>query len=169
MTGFFRRSVLNDMENGLKGYIARLYGTHMRQVCAMEMYHLDNPELCMRSSYLDIVKSISNGCSFGYFEDGKLLAYSLAYPTEYGTAYIDKCFVSPERRGYGLQLLMLKKNIEALTSKGIKEVFTMVAPANTYSIHNFMECGFKFRRHASIEYERDIYRYEVEDIPTEAE
>lgn len=69
-----------------------------------------------------------------YCCDGSLVAYSLAYFTEYGTAYVDKCFVCSGYRGHGFQYLLLNANIAKLVSNGAQEIFAMTSPKNEASI-----------------------------------
>ena len=121
--------------------------------------------ICIRSDYEDILKCLKSRCSIG-IQDEKLgiVACSLAYYTEYGTAYIEKCFVHPNFRGKGLQRQMLGYNIELLKGFGVCEIFTMVSPLNKISEKNFNERGFKLKR--EIMYNgviRNILKYEADN------
>lgn len=104
------------------------------------------PSLCFASEPQDVVKCLQSGCSCGLLLDGVLVAYSLAYFTEYGTAYIDKCFVRQDCRGNGFQYILLNANLAKLVSNGVQEVFAMTSPDNEASIRGFTNAGFSFKR-----------------------
>ena len=104
------------------------------------------PSLCFSSEPQDVVKCLQSGCSYGLWLDEVLVAYSLAYFTEYGTAYIDKCFVRQECRGNGYQYILLNANLAKLVSNGVQEVFAMTSPNNEASIKSFTNAGFSFKR-----------------------
>lgn len=104
------------------------------------------PSLCFTSEPQDVVKCLQSGCSYGLLLDGVLVAYSLAYFTEYGTAYIDKCFVRQDCRGNGFQYILLNANLAKLVSNGVQEVFAMTSPDNKASIRGFTNAGFSFKR-----------------------
>ena len=91
----------------------------------------------------DIVKCLQSDCSFGLLVNDKLVAYSLAYYTEYGTAYVDKCFVHADYRGNGFQYILINANIAKLVSNGVQEIFTMTSPRNEASIKSFTNAGFQ--------------------------
>ncbi len=122
----------------------------LQQVMAFES-SLTDGEICLKSDYDDIRNGIIGGCSFGVFDNDKLVAYTIAVWNEYGVGYIDKCFVSEEYRGKGLQRLMLTRSMEALLKKNVHEVFAMCSPKNTVSLRNFMTQRFSVVR--NIEYE----------------
>lgn len=133
-------------------------------VTALEEKYLTEPSLCFRSSVDDIRKCLASGSSIGYFVDGKLCAYVLAHFTEYGTAYVEKCFVLPECRGRGLQRSLTAKALSALRRHGAHVVYTMVSPGNPISIGNFAACGFMHVWATEILGEsRNVMRYEIKD------
>lgn len=107
---------------------------------------LNDENLCMRSTNDDIKKSIKSECSVGVLYEGRLIAYSLSYINEYGISFIDKCFVSEERRGSGLQEKMINLNLMLLKDKGSFVCYSMVSPKNTASLKNFEKCGFSITR-----------------------
>ena len=104
------------------------------------------PSLCFASEPQDVVKCLQSGRSYGLWLDRSLVAYSLAYFTEYGTAYVDKCFVRQDCRGNGFQYILLNSNLAKLVSNGVQEVFAMTSPDNEASISSFTNAGFSFKR-----------------------
>lgn len=114
------------------------------------------PSLCFASEPQDVVKCLQSGCSYGLWLDGVLVAYSLAYFTEYGTAYIDKCFVRQDCRGNGYQYILLNANLAKLVSNSVQEVFAMTSPNNEASIKSFTNAGFSFKRDTKYKGERRI-------------
>ena len=104
------------------------------------------PNVCFVSEPQDVVKCLQSGCSYGLWFDEVLVAYSLAYFTEYGTAYIDKCFVNQNYRGNGSQYILINANLAELVSNGAQEVFTMTSPSNEASMKSFTNAGFVFKR-----------------------
>lgn len=128
---------------------------------------LDDPKMCAKSTKEDVYESLACGCSYGAFEcvDGefRLIAYSLAYPTEYGTGYVDKCFVREDYRGKGLQKRMLECNLSALCAHNVAEVFAMASTENIVSIKNFESIGFNIVRDTKLgRYDRYILKWEYE-------
>ena len=118
--------------------------------------------MCLKSSSDDINKCIASNCSYGLFIGNDLIAYSLAYFTEYGTAYIDKCYVKNDYRGNGYQYILLNMNVGSLVSNGACEIFAMVSPKNTASIKSFTNAGFYIKRDAKCnDYERYILKYDL--------
>lgn len=118
---------------------------------------LSNESLCYKSHKSRIVESINSNCSTGAFANGLLVAYSLCYNTEYGTAYVEKCFVHEDYRGLGLQVEMLLKNISLCEAKGVTIFHTMAAPNNFISIRSFEKVGFVKSRTINFgKYERTI-------------
>lgn len=103
---------------------------------------LIDDNLCMRSTNEDIEKSIKSECSVGVLFEGRLVAYSLCYLDEYGVSYIDKCYVSDDRRGSGIQVEMVELNLSLLQEKGAFISYAMVSPDNIASNKNFERCGF---------------------------
>jgi hypothetical protein len=103
---------------------------------------IPNSELCYRSHKYRIVESIKSNCSVGVFVDNLLVAYSLCYTTEYGTAYIEKCFVHETFRGQGWQVEMLLKNIALCEAIDVNIFHTMASPKNWSSIRSFKQVGF---------------------------
>lgn len=114
------------------------------------------PNLCFASEPQDVVKCLQSGCSYGLWLDGVLVAYSLAYFTEYGTAYVDKCFVRQDCRGNGFQYILLNANLAKLVSNDVHEVFAMTSPANEASIKSFTNAGFSFKRDTKYKGEQRI-------------
>lgn len=112
----------------------------------MEKTLLSDPDICFASEPKDIVKCLRSGCSYGLLINNKLVAYSLAYFTEYGTAYIDKCFVHSDYRGNGFQYILLNANIAKLVSNGVQDIFSMTSPKNEASIKSFTSSGFSIKR-----------------------
>ncbi len=116
------------------------------RIVEIEKQYINNPEECIRSSEKDIANCLSSGCSYGLFDNGKLVAFSLCYHSDYCTGYIDKCFVAPQYRGKKIQRSLLNRNIEALRSKGVDEIFAMVAPGNKASLRSFWAVGFEIKK-----------------------
>lgn len=112
----------------------------------MEQTLFVNPDMCFPSEKEDIVKCLQSGCSFGLLVNDKLVAYSLTYFTEYGTAYVDKCFVHADYRGNGFQYILINANIAKLVSNGVQEIFAMTSPKNEASMKSFINAGFSFKR-----------------------
>ena len=104
------------------------------------------PSVCFASEPQDVVKCLQSGCSYGLWIYRELVAYSLAYFTEYGTAYIDKCFVNQNYRGNGFQYILINANLAELVSNGVQEVFAMTSHSNEASIKSFTNAGFEFKR-----------------------
>ena len=146
---------------------------HIRALSLLELpevseyeAQLNDEKACAQSTPQDVHKSLASGCSYGAFDlvDGeyKLIGYSLAYPTEYCTGYVDKCFVHEGYRGKGLHKLMLESNLDALVSNGVLNVYAMTAPSNTASISNFKKVGFKVCKDAKYAgHERYILKWEL--------
>lgn len=128
----------------------------------MEQTLLESNDLCFASNPEDIVKCLQSGCSYGFLVNDKLVAYSLAYFTEYGTAYIDKCFVHQDYRGNGYQYILINSNIAKLVSNGVHEIFAMTSPKNDASIRSFTNAGFSFKRDTKYKgAERLILKWEL--------
>ncbi len=119
-----------------------LVPSDLDQVIALEREYLNNPEECMKSGKDDIHKCLSSGCSVGIMEKGRLIAYSLSYLTEYGTGYVEKCFVVPNHRGQQIQQRLLSVNVALLKTQSVHSIYTMVSPQNMASITSFQKCGF---------------------------
>ena len=122
----------------------------------MEHTLLPDQEMCFASEFEDVVKCLQSDCSYGLWLNGVLAAYSLAYFTEYGTAYIDKCFVHQDCRGNGFQYILLNANLAKLVSNGVQEVFAMTSPYNEASIRSFTNAGFSFKRETKYKGEQRI-------------
>lgn len=123
---------------------------------------LCNNDMCLKSDYEDIIRSLNSGCSYGVIVGNKIEAYSLALFTDYGTAYIDKCFVSPNHRGHGLQYKLILANLLGLASNGAREIYTMVSPKNKASIKSFTNAGFSIKREMKCHgYDRLILKWEL--------
>ncbi|WP_130893089.1 GNAT family N-acetyltransferase [Paraprevotella xylaniphila] len=134
----------------------------MTEIETMEQALLSNPEICFASEPQDIAKCLQSGCSYGLWLDGSFVAYSLAYFTEYGTAYVDKCFVSSDYRGNGFQYILLNANIARLVSNGVQEIFAMTSPKNDASIKSFTNAGFSPKRATKYKgVERVILKWEL--------
>lgn len=128
----------------------------------MEQTLLSNPDTCFASEPEDIVKCLRSGCSYGLWINDRLTAYSLAYFTEYGTAYVDKCFVCPDYRGVGFQYILLNANIARLIFNGAQEIFAMTSPKNDASIKSFTNAGFSPKRATTYKgVERFILKWEL--------
>ena len=121
------------------------------KIIEIERQYINNPEECIRSSEKDVENCLLSGCSYGVFDNGELVAFSLCYHSDYCTGYIDKCFVVPEYRGNKIQQTLLKKNIEALRVKGVDEVFAMVAPKNIASVRSFWSVGFEIKKNITFD------------------
>lgn len=120
------------------------------------------PNVCFMSEPQDVVKCLQSGCSYGLWLGRVLIAYSLAYFTEYGTAYVDKCFVHQDFRGNGFQYMLLNANIAKLLSNGAHEIFAMTSPKNEASIKSFINAGFSFKRDTKYKgIERLILKWEL--------
>ena len=125
-------------------------------------YLQTKPSLCMKSSTEDIIKSLQSECSCGLWIAGELVAYSLAYHTDYGTAYIDKCYVSEAYRGQKFQTMLLRQNIDSLLRQGVHEIYAMTSPDNVASLKNFMSVGFEIAREVRFgDYKRYILRWQL--------
>lgn len=108
----------------------------------LEFMFLSDPDLCLVSDKGDIERCLGSGCSYGLWLGGDLVAYSLAFFTEYGSAYVEKCFVRQDYRGNGFQKLLLGLNLDALLANGAIVVFSMTSPDNLPSLRNFAKAGF---------------------------
>lgn len=134
----------------------------MPDVENLEQMLPSNLDMCFASEPEDIVKCLLSGCSLGILINDKLVAYSLAYFTEYGTAYVDKCFVHIDYRGNGFQYILINANIAKLLSNGAQEIFAMASPRNEASIKSFINAGFSFKRDAKYRgYDRLILKWEL--------
>lgn len=119
-------------------------------------------ETCAKSEEEDIDKCLCSGCSFTATVNGHMAAYSLAYFTEYGTAYVDKCFVDEAMRGNGLQYILLNANIAALLANDVHEIYSMVSPANKASLKSFTNAGFQILRETKYKgYDRVILKWQL--------
>ena len=128
----------------------------------MEQSLLSDPSMCFASEPKDIVKCLRSECSYGLLINDELVAYSLAYFTEYGTAYIEKCFVRSEYRGNGFQCILLNANIAKLVSNGVQYIFSMTSPKNEASIKSFTSSGFSIERDTKYKgVERLILKWEL--------
>lgn len=128
----------------------------------MEQAFIANPDMCFASEPEDIVRCLQSDCSFGLLVNDKLVAYSLAYFTEYGTAYIDKCFVHADYRGNGFQYVLINANIARLVANGAHEIFAMTSPKNEASIRSFTNAGFQLKRDTKYKgIERLILKWEL--------
>lgn len=128
----------------------------------MEQALIASPDMCFASEPEDIVRCLHSDCSFGLLVNDKLVAYSLAYLTEYGTAYIDKCFVHADYRGNGFQYVLINANIARLVANGAHEIFAMTSPKNKASIRSFTNAGFQFKRDTKYKgIERLILKWEL--------
>lgn len=145
-----------------KGYQVRALSiTDLASVMELEKTQ-DEPRLCCRSEYKDILKSVTSGCSYGLYYKNSLVAYSLCYVTDYGTAYIDKCFVHSKHRGHSYQRLLLQHNIKSLLSNGVCEIYAMTSPNNIASLKSFTSVGFSVMRDAKFSgYERYILKWSL--------
>lgn len=118
-----------------------------------------DPRMCMKSDAEDVKKCLHSGCSKAVVEDGNIVAYTLAYFTDYGTAYIEKVFVSENWRGRGLQCELVKEAMKVLLSHDVHETYTMASPYNLASLHNFQKVGFRVLRETRCNgYDRMILR-----------
>ena len=126
--------------------IKNLSMSDIASVQDMERTLLSDQVMCFASVQEDIVKCLQSGCSYGLWFNNVLVAYSLAYFTEYGTAYIDKCFVNQNYRGNGFQYILINANLAELVSNGVQEVFAMTSPRNKASMKSFTNAGFVFKR-----------------------
>ena len=134
----------------------------MSDIEKIEQTLLSNPDMCFASEPEDVTKCLQSGCSYGLWIDGKLIAYSLAYFTEYGTAYVDKCFVHADYRGNGFQHVLINANIARLVANGAHEIFAMTSPKNEASIRSFTNAGFQFKRDTKYKgIERLILKWEL--------
>ena len=143
--------------------VRRLTGEDFKQIVDIENASLNNPSMCMKSDLMDIDNSCFCGCSHAAFMDGRIVAYVLCYCNEYGVAFIDKCWVSPEFRGRGLQRSLVGDCIQIIMRRQLaKYIFTMCSPRNTISLFNFYKVGFK-RSHSTMCYghQRTVLRYEI--------
>ena len=128
----------------------------LQQVLLLEREYLKDEELCLRSSELGIIKCLSSKCSYGIFDYGRLVAFSLCYHSEYSTGYIEKCFVHPDYRGRGTQKLLLNKNLDALKIRNVDEVFAVVSPYNEASLKSFTRVGFVFKKNTECQNHRRL-------------
>ncbi len=160
-----RYEPLSPTQAGGLEYKMEVKALSMSDVCeieSMEQTLLSNPDMCFASETEDIMKCLQSGCSYGMLVNGKLVAYSLAYFTEYGTAYIDKCFVHQDYRGNGYQYMLINSNIAKLVSNGVHEIFAMASPKNDASIRSFINAGFSFKRDTKYKgAERLILKWEL--------
>lgn len=119
-------------------------------------------EICARSEEEDIVRCLKSRCSYAASVNGVMSAYSLSYFTEYGTAYIDKCFVDETARGNGIQYILLNANIAALLANDVHEIYSMVSPLNKASLKSFTNAGFKVIRETKYKgYGRYILKWQL--------
>lgn len=134
----------------------------LSEILGIEEAHITDKKLCLRSLEQDIIKCLCSNCSCGVFQNGKLVAFSLCYHSDYCTGYVEKCFVLPEFRGHGLQKMMLEYNLAALVDKYVDEVFTMVSSANIASKRSFESVGFNVKKSVVFEgVERIIMKKEL--------
>lgn len=134
----------------------------LAEIEELEKMLLFDQNMCFASEPEDVIKCLQSGCSYGLLVDGKIVAYSLAYFTEYGTAYVDKCFVCSNYRGNGFQYMLLNANISILLSNGAHEIFAMTSPKNEASIKSFTNAGFLFKRDTKYKgIERIILKWEL--------
>lgn len=119
-------------------------------------------EMCMLSEDIDIRKSLLSGCSKALVANDEIIAYTLAYNTDYGTAYVDKCYVRKDFRGKGMQAAMLKSVVNSLLCYGVHEIYAMVSPKNEWSMNNFRKVGFSPIREMKCNgYDRIILKWEL--------
>ena len=145
-----------------KMQVKALSMSDISEIEKMEQTLLVNPDICFPSEKEDIAKCLQSGCSFGLLVNDKLVAYSLAYFTEYGTAYVDKCFVHADYRGNGFQYILINANIAKLVSNGVQEIFAMTSPKNEASMKSFVNAGFSFKRDTKYKgIERLILKWEL--------
>lgn len=116
------------------------------EIMTLEKKYLKDKKTCIRSKEQDIRKCLCSKCSYGLYDGGKLVAFSLCYYSDYCTGYVEKCFVHPSYRGKGLQRFMLRLNISSLIKAQVDEIFSMVSPYNIASIKSFSKEGFDFKK-----------------------
>lgn len=112
----------------------------------LEEEYVHDSELCIKSDYAEITKCLNSGCSFGLFDAGKLVGFSLCYYSDYCTGYIEKTFVRPEYRGKKYQRKMTERNLSALKAIGVDEIYSMVSPNNIASAKSLFSLGFKEKK-----------------------
>lgn len=135
---------------------------HLTSIVDMEDEFLNDASICARSSKDVIEKCLKSQCSVGIFVNDILVAYSLAYATEYSTGYIEKSFVIKSCRGFAFQQTMVSLNIKLLFANGANEIFTMTSPLNSVSMNNFQNVGFCFKCQAQYNgYDRAILKLEL--------
>lgn len=108
-----------------------------------EQEYLTDPNICLRSSREDIIKSLHSGLSFGALLNNVPIAYNLCYGNEYCIGFVEKCFVHPSHRGQGLQSTLLMMNMAAMMNRGIIAAYALTSPDNPWSLRNFKARGFK--------------------------
>lgn len=54
------------------------------------------------------------------------------------------CIVRPDRRGLGIQQMLIKDRCMFLVVKKVRRVNAWVAPSNSFSLNNLVESGFRF-------------------------
>ena len=108
-----------------------------------EQEYLTDPNICLRSSREDIIKSLHSGLSFGALLNNVPIAYNLCYGNEYCIGFVEKCFVHPSHRGQGLQSTLLMMNMAAMMNRGIISAYALTSPDNPWSLRNFKARGFE--------------------------
>ena len=93
-------------------------------------------------------------CLGAYFEDN-LVAYTWVHYNDYyfpffdynftykGVPYLGPDFVSPDYRGYGIQVALSTEVYKQLLDEGFEYVYSSVWPTNTKSIGNLKLVGYK--------------------------
>ena len=117
------------------------------------------PELYAIVSEEDIHESLLEDYCYGTYHDGRLVAFTMMIANRishrnYGTYVgypeerLSKCvsleitIVDGEYRGYGLQRLFVQIREEEAKRHGAEESFVTIAPANKYSLDNFLKSGY---------------------------
>lgn len=118
----------------------------LMKIIGIEDESIRDERLCLKSTKEEIKKCLLSGCSYGLYDKNELVAFSLCYYSDYCTGYIDKCFVSPEYRGNGIQKLLLKNNISSLLERGVDEIYAMASPINIPSLKSFESVGFYVKK-----------------------
>ena len=114
------------------------------------------------SDIQDILKSIDSSCSLCMYDNNNVAAFVLVYPTEYGTSYLEKIFVSSTYRGNGIQNRLVKKALRLLSKYNVRLCYTMVNPCNEVSLSNFKSIGFTESWNTAYKnHDRKVLVYEV--------
>jgi GNAT superfamily N-acetyltransferase len=99
-------------------------------------------KICFPEDLLPLLGLPKYSWWFAYDENKEVIGYASA--CKMGDSYfLARVGVSPDKRGQGIQKMLIEKRIEAGKMLGLKQIVTYTSINNNYSIKNLKECVFE--------------------------